>query len=249
MTDKPTSSEPAPTPEYNAPRFKVTQYNFDVFTGPSAGESVGDYTFTDLGTGEEVELSSFRGKWVVLETGSSTCSMYTKNISGMKDLLAAHPDVEFLIVYVREAHPGERLGQHKTFEDKLKAARFLEPLYDEHRRVLVDSIDGAFHRDHGAMPNVVYVIRPDGIVHYRCNWATVYELKNALDDRKKFHRVENADMEKLQASHGLLNAIRTMWLGGFIALWDFIVATPQLIKRHKLVDEYYAKHGKFKQSP
>lgn len=249
MSDKTKKTTPAPAMEYNAPRFKISQYNFDVFGGPAAGEEVGDYTFTDFGTGEPVELSSYRGKWLVIETGSSTCSMYTKNISGMKSLASEFPDVDFVIVYVREAHPGERLHQHKTFQDKMSAAKHLKPLYDEDRRVLVDTIDGAFHRDHGAMPNVVYVIRPDGTVHYRCNWATVYELRVALEDRKNFHTIENADMEKLQASHGLLNAIRTMWLGGFIALWDFLIATPQLMKRHKLVDEYYAKHGKFKKSP
>jgi len=44
-------------------------------------------------------------------------------------------------------------------------------------------------------------------------------------------------------------AVRTMWTGGILALWDFVIALPKLAKRHKLVDEYYAKHGRFKQQP
>lgn len=74
-----------------------------------------------------VHLTDFKGKWVVVETGSATCSMYTKNIPGMKELRAEFPDVEFIVVYVREAHPGERLSQHQSFEEKKKAASFSRP--------------------------------------------------------------------------------------------------------------------------
>ena len=67
-------------PIYNNKRFKVSDYNFEMFIGPRAGDQVKDYTLTDLKTGEDVKLTDFNGKWVVIETGSSTCSMYTKNI-------------------------------------------------------------------------------------------------------------------------------------------------------------------------
>ncbi len=234
---------------YNAPRFKVKQYDWDVFVGPAAGEPVKDFTFTDLDSGKEVKLSDFKGKWVVLETGSSTCSMYTKNIPDMSELGDEFPDVEFLLIYVREAHPGERLHQHRSFEEKMAAAQLLRPRYGEFRKILVDSIDGAYHLAHAAMPNTLYVIRPDGIVHYRCNWATTEALREALTDRETFHTQENADVKSLKASRGLYTTFRTMWTGGILALWDFVKAGPQLSKRHKLVDEYYQEHGKFKQTP
>ena len=233
---------------YNAPRFKVKQYDWDVFVGPAAGEPVGDYTFTDL-DGNEVKLSDYRGKWVVLETGSSTCSMYSKNIPDMKEVIAEFSDVAFLLIYVREAHPGERLHQHKSFEEKMAAAKLVAPRYKEPRKVLVDSIDGAYHLAHGAMPNTCYIVRPDGIIHYRCNWTTTDGIREALGDRENFHTVENADVHALKASRGIYTSMRTMWTGGFVALWDFFKAGPQLAKRHKLVDDYYAEHGKFKQQP
>ena len=241
-------SETQPKMIYNNPRFMVKQYDWDVFIGPAAGEPVADYTFTDL-EGIEVKLSDFKGKWVVLETGSATCSMYTKNIPDMDEVIADFPDVEFLLIYVREAHPGERLHQHRSFEEKTNAAKMLAGRYRERRRVLVDSLDGAYHRSHGAMPNIMYVIRPDGIVHYRCNWTTTEGLREALSDRDNFHTVENADMHKLKASRGIYTSMRTMWTGGVVALWDFFKAGPQLAKRHKLVDDYYREHGKFKQQP
>ena len=232
---------------YNAPRFTVKQYDWDVFVGPAAGDPVKDYDFTDLDAGRTVKLSDFKGKWAVLETGSSTCSMYTKNIPDMDSLAQEFPDVEFLVIYVREAHPGERLHQHKSQGEKLEAARLLKPRYKEFRRILVDSYEGDYHRAHGAMPNTIYVIRPDGTVHYRCNWATTEALRVALSERDRFHTLENADVKSLKAARGLGVTLRTMWTGGFLALWDFIMATPQLHKRHALVDEYYEKHGKFKQ--
>lgn len=234
---------------YNTPRFKVKQYDWDVFVGPAAGEKAKDFKLVDLDTGETVKLADYKGKWLVIETGSATCSMYTKNIPDMKKLFAEHPDVERVLVYVREAHPGERLHQHQSMEEKLEAAKLLRPRYGEDRRILVDSYQGDFHRAYGGMPNILYVIRPDGTVHYRCNWATVDGLKDALEHRDRLHTHENADMHKLKASRGMWVALRTMWTGGFVALWDFVVATPQLVKRHKLVDDYYNKHGKFKQTP
>ncbi len=233
---------------YNRPRFTVMQYDWDVFKGPRAGEEAIDFPFTDL-DGNDVKLSDYRGKWVVLETGSSTCSMYTKNIPGMKTLRAQHPDVEFIVVYVREAHPGERRHQHQSFDEKMSAAHTLESRYDEDRPILVDQLSGKFHITYGAMPNIVYVINPDGIVHYRCNWATVDGLAAALADRENIDSQEHADMHKLQASRGMWVALRTMWTGGIVALWDFVIALPKLAKRHKLVDEYYAQHGRFKQQP
>lgn len=233
---------------YNRPRFTVMQYDWDVFKGPRAGEPAIDFPLTYL-DGEDVRISDFRGKWLVIETGSSTCSMYTKNMPGMKALREQHPDVTFVVVYVREAHPGERLHQHQSFDEKMSAARMLAPKYNEDRTVLVDQLEGKFHITYGAMPNIVYVINPEGIVHYRCNWATVDGLAEALADRDNINTNEHADMHKLKASRGIWVAIRTMWTGGIIALWDFIIALPKLAKRHKLVDEYYAKHGRFKQQP
>lgn len=235
--------------EYNAPRFKVKQYDFGVFIGPAAGEKAKPFELIDLETGEKVTLADYKGKWLAIETGSATCSMYTKNIDAMREVRKAHPDVEFVVVYVREAHPGERLHQHKSFDEKVDAARLLKPRYGEDRRVLVDSHNGDFHKKYGMMPNVLYVIRPNGVVHYRVNWSTPESLRKALADRKSFHKIENADMKELKAARSMFTALRTMWTGGILALWDFVIATPKLIQRHHQVDEYYKKHGRFMNEP
>ena len=223
---------------YLKPRFKVLQYNFAVFPGPRAGEEAPDFTLTDQ-HGQTVKLSDFRGQWVVLETASATCSMYTKNIPGMKKLVEEFPDVEFLVVYVREAHPGERLSQHQSFQDKVKAASLLKPRYGEPRPVLIDTLEGDMHQNYGAMPNLVYVFTPEGKVHYRCNWATIDGVRKALLERDHIHTEENADLKKLWRQRKTWNSIRTMWTGGFLALWDFAVALPTLIMRHRQADRKF----------
>ena len=234
---------------YNNARFTVKEYDWDVFMGPAAGEPYKDAELADLETGDKVKLSDFSGKWVVIETGSSTCSMYTKNIPDMKAIKDDFPEVEYLLVYVREAHPGERLHQHRSYEEKVKAAKLLKPRYGEHRRVLVDTYEGDFHRAYGAMPNILYVIRPDGTIHYRCNWATAESLRKALTERGKLHTYENADIRKLKAARGLYTTIRTMWTGGAMALYDFVKAGPGMAARHHKVDAFYKEHGRFNKTP
>ena len=239
------AEQPPQPPVYNNQRFKVSDYNFEMFVGPRAGDEFKDFTLTDLETGKEVKLSDFKGKWVVLETGSSTCSMYTKNIPDMKEIREEYPDVEFLLIYVREAHPGERLGQHANFEDKLAAAKLVAPRYGEHRQVLVDNYEGDFHRAYGAMPNVLYIIRPNGKIHYRCNWATPGTVRDALNDRENYHTLENADTLSLRAGRKKMHMIRTMWTGGILALYDFARGMPLTLARHYKTDTFYKKHGRF----
>ncbi len=234
--------------DYLNPRFKVGLYDWDLFAGPGAGEPAPDFTAVDL-AGKEVKLSDFRGRWVVLETGSATCSQYSKNIERVGELREEFPDVEFLVVYVREAHPGERLPQHRSFEEKKRAAALLPQKYREHRRILIDSLDGEMHRTYGAMPNVVYVVNPDGIVHYRCDWMYIEGLRKALRERDRVHPEEHAELRKISAQRSIWTAIRTMWTGGIVALWDFVVQTPALYRKHKLIDAYYRAHGRFRRRP
>lgn len=238
-----------PEPVYNNARFRVSDYNFEMFVGPRAGDDFKDFELFDLKTGEAIKLSDFAGNWVVIETGSSTCSMYTKNIPDMREIEDKFPDVKFLLIYVREAHPGERLGPHKDMGDKIKAAKLVAPRYGEHRQVLIDNLSGDFHRAYGAMPNVLYILRPDGKVHYRCNWATPAAVHNALSNRDEYHTLENADTLSLRAGRKKVHMVRTMWTGGALALYDFFRGMPLTLARHYKTDTFYKKHGRFINDP
>ena len=81
---------PAKNETYNYSRFRMSVYELGYFPGPKAGEQVDyGYTLTDL-NGNTVNLEDYKGKWLVIESGSLTCPMYVKNVkpySKLKDCL------------------------------------------------------------------------------------------------------------------------------------------------------------------
>ena len=60
---------------YNYKRFKTSNYEYEKFPGPKAGDPMLDFSMSCL-DGTIVNLADYKGKWVVIETGSLTCPMY-----------------------------------------------------------------------------------------------------------------------------------------------------------------------------
>jgi Iodothyronine deiodinase len=93
-------------------------------------------------------------------------------------------DVEFLTVYVREAHPGEgayrEYSQPQEFDQKLAYARMLVAKEHFTCPVLVDGMDEAVHRQYGSLPNMVYVIDKTGKIAYKATWTLAEELDQIL---------------------------------------------------------------------
>jgi hypothetical protein len=86
-----------------------------------------------------------------------------------------------IFLYTREAHPGEKHGPHRSFEDKLASARKLIERVGVTRRVLVDDLSGRVHRAYGMLPNMTYVVRRRGRVHYRASWTDARTVEFALE--------------------------------------------------------------------
>ena len=84
------------------------------FSGPGPGERAPDFKATTL-DGEAVRLSDFaKKKNVLLVFGSATCPMTAASIGGINELYDRFrgDEIEFLFIYVREAHPGEIIPAH-----------------------------------------------------------------------------------------------------------------------------------------
>ena len=79
--------------------------------------------------------------------------------------------------------------------------------------------------------------------------AAPHLIKAALEDREHLHKVENAPTAELRASRAMPHMIRTMWTGGFVALYDFFKNAPLTVAKHVKVDAYYNKHGRFRNQP
>ena len=148
--------------------------------GPQVGQPAPDFTLLDL-DGNSVRLSDLRGGPVVLEFGSYRCPIFSDRVPAMEQLAREHPEATFLVVYVREAHPGEHQGPHRSLAEKRSAAHKLALEEALRRRVLIDTLDGAMHRAYGGAWNPVYVIGPDGRVVMRQAWNHPEAVAAALD--------------------------------------------------------------------
>ncbi len=79
--------------------------------------------------------------------------------------------VTFLTVYVREAHPGDRIRQPASAEWKTRHARMLRARDALPWQVLVDDLEGGFHRAMGGNGNAAYLVDPNGRVAFRSLWS------------------------------------------------------------------------------
>ena len=213
--------------EYNYQRFKTSNYEYAKFPGPKAGDSMHDFPMTRL-DGETVNLTDYKGKWVVIETGSLTCPMFVKNVNPIKKLQANYSDVIFLVVYVREAHPGSRTNSHKSLDDKIALAKQTVADYGDDRETLVDDLAGTMHRALGSFPNMAYVIDPDGRVVYRCDWAFAHLIEGVLENRPDLNATERQQI--ITAAPWIM--IPVCLKGGWDALWDLVIALPGILWGH-----------------
>lgn len=142
---------------------------------------------TDLGPGDTIQpfsllttdgaplrsADAFRDAQPILFVfGSLTCPVTESAVPGLKRLYMIYGTrIRFVMINVREAHPGAALPQPKTAEQKWQRARELKKRHDLPFEVAVDDIDGTFHRAFGARPNSAYIIDHRGKVLFRAQWA------------------------------------------------------------------------------
>lgn len=217
--------------DYNYSRFRVSNYDYEKFPGPKAGDSMLDFELHTL-DGTAVRLSDYNGRWVVLETGSLTCPMYVKNIKPIGKLTDQFPDVAFLVVYVREAHPGSRRGAHSDLTEKTALANEMIADFGEGREVLIDSVEGDMHRAYGSFPNMVYIINPEGMVVYRCDWSFAKKIEEVLKNRPRIETKERVQI--ITAAPWIMVPVTLK--GGWDALWDLVIELPGVIIGHLKAD-------------
>ena len=86
-----------------------------------------------------------------------------------------------MFVYVREAHPGERLPHHASIDQKMQHARWFCERWLVRRPILVDDLDGPLHQAYGTLPNMTYIVSAVGRVAYRADWTDAYSIKWVLE--------------------------------------------------------------------
>ena len=81
---------------------------------------------------------------------------------------------------MREPHPGEHYGPHRSFAHKLQYARDCCAQDGIRTRVVVDDLDGTMHRAYGLLPNMVYILDREGRVVYKAMWTDHTEVAAVL---------------------------------------------------------------------
>ncbi len=225
--------------------FGFTRYNYERFRremlqskgsdrwgrAPEPGDEAPGFELHSLG-GESVKLSEFKNsRNVVLTFGSATCPQTAASIGGLRSLAREFPrsEVEFLFVYVREAHPGVELPAHRSMEDKVGAALLLREQEQIDFPILVDELGGEVHRRYGALPNASFVIDKSGRIAYRSLashgpslGAALEELLEREKERGVQHAVVHGGEDAITPSmKTFLNAYRAIERGGYDAVVNF----------------------------
>jgi peroxiredoxin len=200
-----------------------------VAQAPALGEVGPDFELSDV-TGRSYRLSDLRERPVVIEFGSYTCPIFCAQIPAMEALARQHPDAAFLVIYTREAHPGEVTPAHRTRAEKLAAATRLLAEEDVARTVLVDDVEGTVHAAYGGAWDTVFVLDPESRVVLRRAWndpQQVDAILSAFEHGEQPEALESSDMTATAGrggfGHGLLR-------GGKQALLDFYDSAPPPVK-------------------
>lgn len=210
---------------YNYDNFSTDEFDFDQFNGPAIGDKAPDFVLKTADN-QAVRLLDFAGDFLLLELGSITCPLFQSRRTGMSRLDAHHDNVSSAILYVREAHPGNNVPSHKSFEDKQECAQTLKQEDGETRLILVDDFAGTAHKAYGGYPNSVFIINRNGCVVFRAKWNNPVSTAKALDAlvAGKAVKVKNYFFPAKPAV-----VFHTLGRGGKESFVDFFRGLPMLV--------------------
>ncbi len=221
------------TNKYRYKRFTTTLLFRDLRFAKGAAGSGDSFPSFDLVATNGDHLTNsvvFGDKPVLLVFGSMTCPMTASAAPSLLQLYDEFGDrVKFIMLYVREAHPGEHFTQAETMEEKLEYARALKEFYDIPWTVAADNVDGDLHRALDPKPNSAYLMNSEGTILFRSLWAADRDaIRQALDaaaaGRVPVRQQSNAligpvvrAMGKVQEvmERGGPQAVRDLWRAGF----------------------------------
>lgn len=225
---------------YNYDKFSSGQYDLANFSGPKLGEKAPDAIFT-LADGSRKKLLDFDSDFLVIETGSVTCPLFQSRRGGMADLSINHPNVKFVVMYVREAHPGAQTKQHQCQKDKFGAAQKLDDNSGDLREVLVDDIDGSAHKAYGSYPNAVFIVNKNGCVVFSSDWNDPAATKAAL---KLLEAGRPANVRSMFKPATPSIGIKTFKISGKGAAPDFFKSLPSLMWKNLILRNFRVLTGR-----
>ncbi|ASG68116.1 hypothetical protein fh0823_10190 [Francisella halioticida] len=130
---------------YNYDNFSSDDYNFETSQGLSAGDKAVDIKLETV-EGSCQNILNFTGDYLIFEMGSITCPLFQGRRDSMSKLAKDYSDLSFVVLYVREAHPGLNIKKHESYDDKKSCATELKNVDKEKRTIFIDDINGDAHK-------------------------------------------------------------------------------------------------------
>lgn len=93
-----------------------------------------------------------------------------------------------MFVYTREAHPGESVPHHDSFERKAAHARLLRDELGIRRTILVDDLAGTGHLAYGGLPNMTWAVARGGRLVYKANWTSAANVEAFVERYEQARR-------------------------------------------------------------
>jgi hypothetical protein len=170
------------------------------------------------------------GRPVMLVFGSLTCPVTESVGAGLVEFSRTYGHaVDFVLVNVREAHPGRRTPQPRTIEEKSRNAAALKAHHGFGFDVAIDDLEGTVHRAFGTRPSSAYLIDSSGTIVFRAHWSnSLAALERALEDLVRGRAPTPTTVGQTARSLALMAAYADVPLdaAGPGALRDFWRAAP-----------------------
>jgi thiol-disulfide isomerase/thioredoxin len=139
---------------------------------PGPGDRAPEFDLPTVGGGRFRSSDLAETGPALLIFGSSTCPLTDNAAPGLNQLYHRFGDrVRFVMVNVREAHPGKTFPQPSTVDAKMAHAERLRDLCGLEFEAAADDVDGTLHRALSPKPNSAYVLGADGTILFRAHWA------------------------------------------------------------------------------
>jgi len=188
--------------EYRYKRFTMGLLFRDLrFAGNAAGpgDSLPSFEIITTDGNRLVNSDIFNDRPVLFIFGSMTCPMTASSAPSLHNLYDEFGvRLRFIMLYVREAHPGENYSQSESMDDKIESARALKEFYGIPWTVAADNVDGDLHRALDPKPNAAYLMNSNGEILFRSLWAADYRaLHRALEDAATGQVLKNTQSNKL----------------------------------------------------
>ena len=149
--------------------------------GPAIGEIAPDFTLKSADGSKDITLSKMLGgKPTVLCFGNFTCGPFRSLYPDVDAVYSRFKDkANFVMVYVREAHPtdgwkmdsnarfGVKTAQPKTYDERVEVCTQFQKLIKPGMSVVVDDITDPAGKAYSGMPARLYVIDAQGKIAYK----------------------------------------------------------------------------------